>query len=124
MVLPASYAGGMRLLLKWLINAAALWVAGYLVTGIDLEGDFWTILLVALVFGLVNTFIKPILKLLSFPVIIITLGLFAVVINAAMLGLTAAVTDALSIADFWSAVLGAVIISVVSAVLNVFVPED
>ncbi len=114
----------MRLLLKWLINAAALWVAGYLVTGIDLEGDFWTILLVALVFGLVNTFIKPILKLLSFPVIIITLGLFAVVINAAMLGLTAAVTDALSIADFWSAVLGAVIISVVSAVLNVFVPED
>ena len=123
-VLQASYAGGMRLLLKWLINAAALWVAGYLVTGIDLEGDFWTILLVALVFGLVNTFIKPILKLLSFPVIIITLGLFAVVINAAMLGLTAAVTDALSIADFWSAVLGAVIISVVSAILNVFVPED
>lgn len=114
----------MRLILKLLINAAALWAAGELVSGIHLEGDFWTILLVAVIFGLVNTFIKPILKVLSFPVIILTLGLFALVINAAMLGLTAGITDALSIDDFWSAILGAVIITVVSAVLNVFVPED
>jgi putative membrane protein len=114
----------MRLILKLLVNAAALWVAGYLVTGIDLDGSFWTILLVALVFGLVNTLIKPILKALSLPVIILSLGLALLVINAAMLALTAALTDALSIADFWSAVLGAIVISVVSAVLNVFVPED
>ena len=113
----------MRLILKLLINAAALWVAGELISGIDLEGDFWTILLVALVFGLVNIFIKPILKVLSFPVIILTLGLFALVINAAMLGLTAALTDALSIANFWSAVLGAAVISIVSAVLNTFVED-
>ena len=79
----------MRLILKLLINAAALWAAGELITGIDLDGDFWTILLVALIFGLVNTFIKPILKVLSFPVIILTIGLFTLVINAAMLGLTA-----------------------------------
>lgn len=114
----------MRLILKLLINAAALWVAGYLVSGIDLEGDFWTILLVALVFGLINTIIKPVLKVLSLPVIILSLGLFALVINAAMLGLTAAITDALSVADFWSALLGAIVISVVSAVLNVFVKDD
>ena len=114
----------MRLILKLLINAAALWAAGELISGIDLDGDFWTILLVALVFGVVNTFIKPILKVLSFPVIILSLGLFTVVINAAMLGLTAAVTDALSIANFWSALLGAVVISIVSAVLNTFVPNE
>jgi putative membrane protein len=114
----------MRLILKLLINAAALWVAGYLVSGIDLDGDFWTILLVALIFGLINTVIKPVLKVLSLPVIILSLGLFALVINAAMLGLTAAITDALSVADFWSAVLGAIVISVVSAVLNVFVKDD
>ncbi len=119
-----SYAVGMRLILKLLINAAALWVAASLVSGIDLDGDFWTILLVALIFGLVNTFIKPILKVLSLPVIVLSLGLFAVVINAAMLGLTAAITDDLAVADFWSAVLGAIVISVVSAVLNVFVKDD
>ncbi len=114
----------MRLILKLLINALGLWVAGELVSGIDLEGDFWTIVLVALIFGLVNTFIKPVLKILSFPIIIISLGLFTLVINAAMLGLTAAITDAMAIADFWSAVLGAIIISVISAVLNTFVPDD
>ena len=113
----------MRLILKLLVNAAALWVAGELITGIDLVGDFWTILFVALIFGLVNTFIKPILAFLSFPVIILSLGLFALIINAAMLGLTAALTDALSIENVWSAILGAVVISIVSALLNTFVPN-
>lgn len=122
-ILP-SYAVDMRLLLKLLINAAALWAAGLLVSGIDLEGSVWAILLAALVFGLVNTFIKPILKLLSLPVMIVTLGLFAVIINAGMLLLTGWLTDALEVADFWSALLGAIVISVVSAVLNVFVPND
>ncbi len=113
----------MNLIIKLLINAAALWVAGALISGIGLDGTFWQILLVALIFGLINTFIKPILKLLSFPVIIVTLGLFALVINAAMLALTAAATDYLSVADFWSALLGAIVISVVSAVLGVFVRD-
>jgi putative membrane protein len=114
----------MRLILKLLVNAAALWAAGYFVSGIDLDGSVWTILLVALVFGLVNTFIKPILKLLSFPVILLTLGLFTLVINAAMLAVTAWITDALSIEDFWAALLGAIVISVVSAVLGWFVPDN
>jgi putative membrane protein len=101
-----------------------LWAAAKVVSGITLEGAFLTILLVALVFGLVNTFIKPILKVLSFPVIILSLGLFTLVINAAMLGLTAAITEALSVADFWAALLGAIVISIVSTVLNRFVPND
>lgn len=114
----------MRLILKLLVNAAALWVAGYLVGGIYLDGGFWQILLVALVFGLVNAIIKPVLKVLSFPVIILTLGLFALVINAAMLGLTAAWTDTLSIDGFGAALLGAIVISIVSAGLNQFIPDD
>ncbi|MEA2000548.1 MAG: phage holin family protein [Actinomycetota bacterium] len=114
----------MRLILKLLINAAALWIAGYLVGGIHLDGDVWQLLLVALVFGLANTFIKPILKLLSFPVMVVTLGLFAIVVNAAMLGLTAAFTDALSIDNFWSALVGAIVISIVSSVLSIFVKDN
>ena len=114
----------MTLILKLLINAAALWAAGELIGGIDLEGDFWTILLVALIFGVVNTFIKPILKVLSFPAIILTLGLFTLVLNAAMLALTAQVSDALSIESFWSALLGAIVISIISAVLSTFIKDD
>jgi putative membrane protein len=114
----------MRLILKLLVNAAALWVAAKVVSGITLDGAFLTILLVALVFGLVNTFIKPILKVLSFPVIILSLGLFTLVINAAMLAITAGITEALSVKDFWAALLGAIVISVVSTVLSWFVPNN
>ena len=113
----------MNLIIKLLINAAALWVASALVSGIELEGTFWEIMLVALIFGLINTFIKPVLKLLSLPVMIVTLGLFAIVINAGLLVLTAWITDYLSVQNFWSAILGAIVISIVSAVLGVFVRD-
>lgn len=113
----------MNLIFKLLINAAALWVASAVVSGIDLDGTFWEILLVALIFGLINTFIKPVLKLLSLPVMILTLGLFALIINTGMLALTAAVSDNLSIDNFWSALVGALVISVVSAVLGMFIPD-
>ncbi len=113
----------MRIILKLLVLAAAVWVADYLIDGIDFEGSFWALMLVALIFALVNTFIKPILKLLSFPVVIVTFGLFVLVINAAMLALTAAISDSLTVDGFWSALLGAVVISIVSTVLNWFVPN-
>ena len=113
----------MRLILRFLINAASLWVAGAVVSGIHLDGSVGEISIVALVFGLVNTFIKPVLRLLSLPIRIITFGLFAIVINTGMLALTAALTDALSIDDFWSALLGAIVISIVSSVLGVFVRD-
>lgn len=114
----------MRLVLKLLINVGALWTADYLVSGFDLDGNFWEILLVALVFGLINTFIKPIFKLLSLPVIMMTFGLFVLIINTALIALTAAISGALSISDFWAALLGALVISVVSSVLGWFVPDN
>ncbi|HKX73984.1 MAG TPA: phage holin family protein [Acidimicrobiia bacterium] len=114
----------MRLIIRILVNAAALWVAAQIVDGIDLSGNIWAILLVALIFGVVNAIIKPIVKLFSLPMLILTLGLFALVINAAMLALTAALTDNLSVDGFIPAVLGALVISVVSAVLSWLIPDD
>ncbi len=114
----------MKLILKLLVNAAALWVAAWLIDGIELTDDILTILFIALVFGLINTFIRPILKLISLPVVILTLGLFTFVINALMLALTAAIMDGLSIDGFVSALLGAVVITVVSWFLNAVLPND
>ncbi len=99
------------LLIKFLATAGALWLAAWIVPGIDLSDNIGTILLVALVFGLINMFIKPIVKLLTLPLLLITLGLFAFVINAAALGLTAWLTDGLTIDSFWSALLGSLVIS-------------
>ncbi|MEX1258122.1 MAG: phage holin family protein, partial [Gemmatimonadota bacterium] len=84
-----------NLVIRLFVNAVALWVAAQLVSGIQLTGDFWPIILVAAVFGLVNALIKPVALLLSLPFLIITLGLFTIVINALMLMLTAAIVDAL-----------------------------
>jgi putative membrane protein len=114
----------MRILLKLAVNAAALWVAAWLVDGIHLEEGFLTILLVAAVFALVNTFIRPIAKFISLPLLILSLGLFTFVINTAMLGLTAWILPDLTIDGFWSAFLGALVITVVSAVLNWILPNE
>ena len=85
---------------------------------------FGSVLLVAVVFGVVNALIKPVVSLLSIPAIVLTLGLFILVINAAMLGLTAWLTDSLSIDGFGSALLGAIVISIVSWALSIFLPEN
>lgn len=113
-----------QFLIRIAVNAVALWVAGGIVGGIDLTSSIGGLLLVALIFGVVNALIKPVALFLSFPAIIITLGLFALVVNAGMLGLTAAVTDNLDIDGFWSAVFGAIVISVVSWAISMFLPED
>lgn len=113
----------MSFIIRVLVNAAALWVAAQIVPGIDLSADIWQILLIALVFGLVNAVIKPILKVLSLPVLIITLGLFAIVINMALLALTAGLMDGLTVDGVLAAFLGALVISVVSAVLNMVTPD-
>ncbi|MGI9607738.1 MAG: phage holin family protein [Acidimicrobiales bacterium] len=106
------------------VNAVALWAAAKLVGGVHLSSEVSSILFVAVIFGLVNAFIRPVAKFLSFPAIIVTLGLFALLVNAAMLGLTAAVTDSLDIDGFWPAVLGAIVISIVSALLSIFFDDD
>jgi len=112
-----------HLIIKVLINAAALWVAARFIPGITLEGSVWSILLVALVFGLLNAFLKPILKLFSLPLLIVTLGLFAIIINVAVLGITAALMDNFSIDGFWPALLASLVISIVSAILNKVLTE-
>ena len=117
----------MHVLLRLLINAAALWAATRLVPGISYTGDGVSLFGVALVFGVLNVLIKPILFFISFPFVIFTLGLFTLVINAVMLLLTAAASDALglgfSVADFMAALKGALVVTVVSFGLSLFVSD-
>ncbi len=118
----------MRFLFRLLINAAALWAASAIVPGIQREGDWVTLLLVALVFGVLNAIIRPILALLSCPLQILTLGLFTLVLNAGMLMLTSAISQSLGLGfyvnGFVPALLGGLVISVVSIVLSTFVRDE
>lgn len=122
----------MNFLVKTLANAGALAVAVWLLDKITLTGDgtgkkALTLLLVALLFGLVNFLVKPVVKLFSLPLLILTLGLFTLVVNALMLLLTSWLADKLDLSfhveGFWTAVLGGLIISVVSWALNVVLPD-
>ena len=117
----------MRFLLRLLINAAALWVAVRLVPGIHFEGGWEPFLAVSLVFGLLNAVIRPVLKLLTLPIIFLTLGLFALVINGFMLWLTGALSTALGLQfhvdGCGPAILGALVVSLVSALLSTFLAE-
>ena len=110
------------LLLKIMINALSIGIAVKVINGITFTGEWWKIIIVGTIFGLVNAFIKPIAKLFTFPFIILTLGLFTLVINALMLGLTAYLSDSLNlgfhISGFWPAFKGALLVSIVSTVLN------
>jgi len=113
-----------NLIVRLFVNAIALWVASRLVGGIDLAGEFWPVLLVAAVFGVVNALIRPVALILSFPFLILTLGLFTLVINALMLWLTAALVAALTVTGFWAALLGSVIISLVSFLFSMLLPDE
>jgi putative membrane protein len=110
----------MKLLVRWAILALAFWVATVLLPGITIVGGFWKYVWVALLFGLINTFIGSLLKLLTLPAILITFGLFSFIINAAMLALTSRWSSALDVKNFGYALLGSLIISVVSSILNKF----
>ena len=118
----------MRFLLRFLINAAALWVATQIVPGVQHTGPRTSLLLVALVFGVLNAIVRPILKLLTCPLIILTLGLFTFVINALMLWLTSAVSESFGlgfhVTGFGPAFLGALVVTIVSVLLSVFVRDD
>lgn len=119
----------MKLVLRIIINAVALWVTALVIPSITISGNIINLLIVAIVFGLVNALIRPIVKLLTLPINVVTLGLFTLVINALMLMLTAWLTDALTIEggfiqSFLIALLGSVLISIVSMVLSWFLPDD
>jgi putative membrane protein len=113
-----------NLLIRLFVNAVAVWVAAQLVGGIELAGEFWAVVLVAAVFGLVNALIRPLLLFLSLPLLVLTLGLFTLVVNALMLMLTGALLDALSVAGFWPALWGSILISLVSFLFSVVLPEE
>ena len=122
----------MRFVIWVLVNAGALAVATALMSGIELTGDTTTdkvvtLLLVALIFGVVTTVIGPIVKLLSLPFILLTLGLLLIVINALLLLLTEWISGlfglGFTVDGFWTAVGGAIIISIASFVLNVLLPD-
>ena len=114
----------MHFLLRLLINAGALWIAIQLIDGIEHRGSWWSLLFVALVFGVLNSSIRPLLKLLSLPIIILTLGLFIFVINAVMLLITSWVSGLLNLGfhvdGFWDAFSGGLIVTVVSLLLSIF----
>ena len=88
-----------------------------------LSDSFWPVVLVAAVFGLVNAILRPLLLLLSLPLVVLTLGLFTLVVNALMLLLTASLVQALSVDGFVAALLGSIVISVVSLLLSILLPE-
>ena len=122
----------MNFLVKTIANAGALAVAVWLLDKITLTGDstgkeVGTLLLVALVFGLVNAVVKPLVKLLTLPLFILTLGLFTLAVNALMLLLTSWLADVVDLSfhveGFWTAVLGGLIISIVSWALSLVLPD-
>jgi putative membrane protein len=117
----------MMFLARLIVNAAALWVATQLVTGVTYTGEWLPFFGVALVFGFVNAFIRPVAKILAFPLIILTLGIFALVVNGLMLWLTSRLSNALGLGfhvrGFWAAFWGALVVTVVSTLLSMMVTE-
>ena len=122
----------MYYLLRTLVTAASFWVALWILPGMDIASDSGTVgtsetiiglLIVSVVFGLVNAIVRPIVSFLSLPITCLTLGLFTIIINAAMLSLTVWITSFLPIhviidSFFWTTILAALIISIVSAIVN------
>jgi len=110
----------MAFLIKWLVNALAIGITAYLLPGVRVSG-FFAALVTALVLGLVNTFIRPLLLLLTLPLNILTLGLLTLVINALLIMLVAAVVPGFSVRGFWWALLFGLVLAVINYVLNVVV---
>ena len=117
----------MRFLARLLVNAAALWVATRIVPGVTYSGGVLPMLAVALVFGVVNAVIGTAAKILTFPIILLTLGIFILVINGLMLMLTSAMSSALGLGfhvnGFWAAFLGGLVVSVVGTALSLVVRD-
>ena len=106
------------LLVRWAVLAFSMWIATLVVPGITVDGGVATYLWVALLFGLVNSVFGSIIKVLTFPVSIVTFGLFLFVVNAAMLSLTARWSEKLEVTGFWSALFASLIISVITTLFK------
>ena len=107
-----------RLAIRWAFNTVALFVATWVLSGLSYGSDWWALLVAGLVFTLVSLFIKPVLAFLSIPFIIVTLGIFYLLINVFMLYLTHWIVPQFTIATFWWALLTAIIVSAVNGILR------
>jgi len=107
----------MRIITKFLINVVSLLVVGYLVPGFEIK-DFKTAVIAALVIGIINTFIKPLLKIITFPITVLTLGIFSVILNVLLLMLAASITPGFHIDGFFTALIASIILSLISSLLN------
>jgi putative membrane protein len=114
--------------IRWLVNTIAIMVAVKVVPGIVYSGGWWGILLVGVIFGLVNTYIRPLIQIFTLPILVLTLGLFTFIINAIMLGITSWLSEqfslGFSVAGFKSAFFGALIVSLVSMLLTCIMPGE
>ena len=106
------------IIVRWAVLAFSMWIATLVVPGITVNGGVGTYLWVALLFGLINSVFGSIIKVLTFPVSIVTFGLFLFVVNAAMLSLTARWSAKLDVTGFWSALLASLIISVITTIFK------
>jgi putative membrane protein len=113
----------MRILVRWLINAVSLLIVAYIVPGFELHG-FIAALIAAIIFGIVNSTLGLLLKIVTFPLTIFTFGLFLIVINAIMLKMAASVTPGFIVHTWTAALLGAIVLSLVSAFLNWLIKDN
>lgn len=119
-----------KFFLRWVINAIALYLAIFLLNGrgVEFAGNWISIIWLALIFGLVNAFLRPLLKILTCPLIILTLGLFTLLINTFLFWLTGQIGQTfnlgLSVQGFWPAFLGGLIVSVVSVILSLILKDE
>jgi putative membrane protein len=114
-----------RLLIRWAVLSLSVLAAVYIVPGITISGSgrFFTVIGMALILGIINVFLKPIVKLFSLPVIALTFGLFLLVINAALFALASWILPHFNVSGFIAALEGSIIVSLVSWVANMIVPE-
>lgn len=109
----------MKLLTKWLVSAVAIAITAYLLPGVTVSG-LVPVLVLAIVLGIINAFIKPILSIITFPLSVVTLGIFSLILNTLLIMLADAVVPGFDIAGFWWALLFGIVLALVSAVLRKF----
>lgn len=111
----------MKFIAGWLVNAAALWATAQIIPGLVVRGAP-SLLLAALVIGLINAVVRPVLLVLTLPLTVLTLGLFYLVLNGLLLWLAAAATPGFALSGFWAAFFGAIVMSIVATLLHLLIP--
>ena len=113
-----------RLIFAWLSNLVALFVAAWIISPVDYGDDFWVLFIAALVFTVVNVFVRPLVILLALPAVILTLGFALILINTLMLYLTDWIVPSFETGSFWATLGAAVIVSIVNLILNLVLKPD